>query len=153
MCSSDLEVHIIKLIYQIAKRIALKEIKEDPDAIIPVIRKVVDEAQTDETVVIHVSEIDLEIIEKIRKRNHESTEFLKRIRLEPSERVSPGGCWLESNFGTIDATIEKRVEKAWELITEKLPHIANQDVLGQMEENGDESNSDDGGESDSEGGR
>lgn len=61
------EVHIIKLIYQIAKRIALKEIKEDPDAIIPVIRKVVDEAQTDETVVIHVSEIDLEIIEKIRK--------------------------------------------------------------------------------------
>ena len=48
---------------------------------------------------------------------------MKKVKLDPVENMSPGGCIITTNYGQIDARFEERVSKLWEGIEENLPRV------------------------------
>jgi flagellar assembly protein FliH len=120
---ADHEAHIIRLIFEIASRIAMREIKQDPTSILPVILQVVQDAQSEEQITVRLSQDDFLFLEKMREKTGKTAEALRRVRLEAAEGVRSGGCLLESNYGSIDATVETRVSRAWEALEARAPHV------------------------------
>lgn len=116
------EAFFIKLIFQIASRIALKEIAESREPLADFLKQIVDGVEGDDRVLVHLSEKDFSFFQELQaKQGTEST--LARVKLTASPTVNAGGCVIESNFGTIDASVEMRVEKVWDALEAKLPHL------------------------------
>lgn len=121
------EASLISLVYQLATRIAMTEIRSKKETILEVLQQAVTEAQGEESFVIRLSNQDLEFIENMKERLGKEFEFIKRAKLEGSDDIQPGGCVIVTNFGQVDATIERRLEKVWTALAEVRPKT--EDVL------------------------
>ncbi|MBC7457168.1 MAG: flagellar assembly protein, partial [Bdellovibrionaceae bacterium] len=117
------EAHIVSTIFRIAEKIAYGHIAENPDSILPVIRQSIELAQADDEVTVLVSPEQIDFIENLKKLSGRDFDFLKNIRLEPSDKVMSGGCIVETNYGVIDAQVQTRVEKIWTELSQALPKI------------------------------
>lgn len=128
---ADHESHIVEMVYFLASKIAMREIQKEPASILPVAQQILGEAQSEEVVTLKVSQTDLDFLEKIREKSGKAAEPLRRVKLEATEGINSGGCLLESNFGSIDATIETRVARAWESLAERLPQADQRSGSGE----------------------
>ncbi|MBC7457323.1 MAG: flagellar assembly protein, partial [Bdellovibrionaceae bacterium] len=117
------EAHIVSTIFRIAEKIAYGHIAENPDFVLPVIRQSIELAQADDEVTVLVSPEQIDFIENLKKLSGRDFDFLKNIRLEPSDKVMSGGCIVETNYGVIDAQVQTRVEKIWTELSQALPKI------------------------------
>lgn len=114
------EKHIVELTVHFAARLAATEVKANPEVIRDSIKAALEMAQAEEEVTVKVCPEQLEFIETLRNESKKDNEFLKKVKLIPSEEVSVGGCIVETNYGTVDARMEERVKKLWEEISENL---------------------------------
>ena len=115
------ETHLVRLVFHIAKALALKEIKEDEARIIPILKKAIEFAQSEEAITITLNPLDQDFLLKVKKDSAHPLERNSKVRIEISDAIAPGGCTVETNYGLIDATLEKRVEKLWSLLDAKIP--------------------------------
>lgn len=115
------EGEFLKIVNEIASRIAFKNIEGDADSIIYVIQELIKEIQDNERINIKMSQQDMDFIEELRGKLTKDLDFLKRVKIEPDEDIRPGGCIIETDFGTIDATLEQRAAKVWETLENKVP--------------------------------
>lgn len=115
------EVELLNIINLLATKLAIKEVKANPEIIMSLMSQLIEESQAGENVIIKLSKEDLQFIESVREKLGRKADFLKRVRLEASEDIQTGGCILESNYGVIDATLSQRVEKVWAAMEKKLP--------------------------------
>lgn len=120
---SQNESHMVKLLFHMASRLAMKEIENDEAAVIEVIRSAVSLAQEEENVRIQLSPSQLEFIETLKKQTGREFDFLKKIRFEPNAEVKSGGCVVETNYGEIDARIETRISQLWDSMVDALPRV------------------------------
>lgn len=120
------ESHIMKLVYYLARRIAMAEIEEKPDVVLPVLRQAIQGAQGDESITVYLSPSDFEFVEGLKDKLGKDFEALRSAKLEASDQIKSGGCVVETNYGDVDATIEKRLEKLWNALAEKLPRVKNE---------------------------
>ncbi len=107
---------IIELSIEIAKKIVHKEIDLDRDLILSVaqdaVRKV---GEKEEYLVIKINPLDYEVmIPHIDLLKEQSG--LKNISLEPSATISPGGCYIETPTGEVDARIEEQMKEVEDVI-------------------------------------
>ncbi len=117
------EKHLVELVFHMAKRLAHKDVQTDPQVVVSVMREAVEKAQVDEEVTVQVAPTQIEFLESLKSQTGRELEFLKTIRFEPVEGISPGGCVIETNYGEIDSRFEERVDKLWESVSESLPRI------------------------------
>lgn len=103
------EAHIMTTIFKIAEKVAYDHIEENPQLVLPVIRKAVNDSQEEENITIHISDKQIEFIENLKKISGREFDFLKNTKLEPSSEILTGGCIIETNYGVIDAQIENRI--------------------------------------------
>ena len=100
------EEELVKLALAIAGQIVRREIKQEPGEIIAVVReaiKVLPLAAQKITLSLHPE--DAELVRSILKLD----ESLPSWRLLESPAITRGGCLVETEVSTIDATIEKRL--------------------------------------------
>lgn len=121
------ETHLIELMYLIAKKISFFEIEQDRDFIKKFVSILLEEVHGEESIVIKLCPDDLFFLEGLRDRNLKELEALKNVKLEGDDVVSPGGCKLETNYGVIDASLETRVEKVWELLKSRFPRLSDEE--------------------------
>lgn len=117
------EAHLIKLLFQIASKIAVKEVETDQEVIVDILRKAVALAQGEEDVRVQVAPEQLEFLETLKKQTGRETDFMKKIRFEPNPEIRSGGCVVETNYGEIDSRIETRVEQVWNGIVDAIPKV------------------------------
>lgn len=115
------ESSLISLVYQLAKKIAMTEIKENPELILEVLKQAAADAQDEQNLLVRLSPDDLHFIESMKEKLSKDFEFMKRAKLEESEYIQPGGCVIVTNYGQVDASIEKRLEKVWTALNEIRP--------------------------------
>jgi flagellar assembly protein FliH len=120
---SQNEAHLVQLAFHMAKRLAHREILADSQVVTNVIKDAVEKAQVDEEVVVQVAPTQLEFLEELKKETGREFEFMKKVKLEPVEAITPGGCVIITNYGEIDARFEERVNKLWEVVSENLPRV------------------------------
>lgn len=115
------EAAFIRLIFEIAKRVILSEVENKEDVVLQILKQIVPTLQSDEQMTVNVSPRDFAIIEKSKGKLGRDFEFLERLKLSVLETMTNGGCVIETNYGTIDATIEQRLVKVWETLDSKVP--------------------------------
>lgn len=118
------EAILMKLIFQVAKRIAMHEISLQQDQVVQLLSEIMLEVQSADSVIIKMNPADLGFIEGLRAKNVKDVEKLDRVKLQAHPGLTKGGCLVETNYGEIDATVEQRVEKAWIVIESKLPSVS-----------------------------
>lgn len=120
------ETQIVDMIYYVANSIAMHEVEQKPDRIIPVIRECMRSAQSDEKILIRMSKEDLAYFNSIKETLPKEIEYLKDAAIEAQDDIAIGGCIIETNYGVIDATMDQRVKKIWDTLNLKKPRITDE---------------------------
>lgn len=125
------ETHLVKLVYHLASRLAMEEITSRQELIGAVIRSAIGDVQAEERMTLKLAPSDLEFVEAMKSKANGELNAFKNMKIEESAAISPGGCVIETNYGVVDATVEKRVQKLWEALADKLPKV--KDSVGSTE--------------------
>lgn len=115
------EAALIELVYQIAKKIILDEIERKPEVVAQVINLAVAESGAEQDITIQLAPTDLKFIEDAKDRYKEEWSLPKNTKFEAVEKILPGGCVVATNYGIIDASVEKRLERIWSTLNELRP--------------------------------
>lgn len=140
------EATFMTMIHEIASRITMKAVHEDENLIIEVMKKVVNEIQTEDQITVKISPEDMLFIESYKEKTGKNYDFLERLKLESSDSIVRGGCQVETNSGSIDATVRQRISKAWDVIESRLPKFKDGVKAEVLPENLEKQDSDDDGE-------
>ncbi|MEK2646815.1 FliH/SctL family protein [Bdellovibrio sp. BCCA] len=119
------EAHLVQLAFRMAARLAKAELKGNNEAMVQILRDAVSLSQDEENITVHVSQSQFEFLEELKKETGREFEFAKRIRFEPNQEISDGGCIVETNYGEVDARIEQRIEQLWTTLAENMPKVKN----------------------------
>ena len=117
----DNEAELIRLLFLVASKVALRDITENSGAVLPVLTQVVAEMQSAEHVTVNISSTDLEFVETLRQQNDPRTEAFERVKFVVGETIQPGGCTIDTDYGSVDATLEERVARAWAALETRTP--------------------------------
>jgi flagellar assembly protein FliH len=109
--TDELLPDLIDLSIAIAKKIVHANIEKDRDNIIAIVREALSKlGGSEEKIMIRVNPDDydtmLSNIEALRGETR-----LKDITIEPTDGISPGGCFIESPSGEVDARIEEMLKE------------------------------------------
>lgn len=106
----SMQDEIIALAEEIAERIVFTQLTLTPEAVVKVAKESLDLARAREQVVLYVNPVE-------EKLYHEHKEDLKKV-IPPAavlyiitdERITPGGCVVQTPDSRVDATIESRIK-------------------------------------------
>jgi flagellar assembly protein FliH len=117
------EAHLIRLVFQIAKKIALRDLESHREAIVDLLTMVVQDLQTDERITIKLSHEDVYFIESLKEKIGEKIEHADRLKIVGDDHVRSGGCLVETSFGSVNATVDERLERIWQTLAAKQPKV------------------------------
>jgi flagellar assembly protein FliH len=120
----DNEAEMVKLVFATAKRIALRDIEGNREAVVEMIRNVTGETQADERITVRLSPEDHYFLETLQDKTGDRIGSLQRVKFVPEDKIKSGGCLIETDFGSVDATVEERVERVWQTLQAKIPQHA-----------------------------
>ena len=113
---SSLEPNILRLIKVIAEKVIVKELKTDPNIILEVVREGLKHVSGSDKILIKVNPTDYEVVQAIQSEWPSILPFVNEFKLVGDDKVSIGGCLIETTTGTVDATIESKIAKVCEIL-------------------------------------
>lgn len=117
----DNEENLIRLVYLTANKMALRDLEENREAVLEILKSVMTEMQADEKVVVQLSKQDFEFINHIQEKSGQKIESLERVKFVVNESIRPGGCKIETEYGSVDATVDERLERTWQTMQSRIP--------------------------------
>jgi flagellar assembly protein FliH len=114
------EKEMVDLVTMVSSEIVLREIKEDENIIADVLRKAVEEIHLQQKIKIRVNPADLENVRHIEEKLIDEVEAIKGVEFAADRKVTQGGCVIETNIGTLDATVENRLMAVHRNLREQL---------------------------------
>lgn len=115
------EAELMEMVFLIAKKVAFKELTQDPTVIKELLSLLMEEAEADEEVKVHLSEQDHKFITDQMQTGQLVFRDANKVKLISDGAITSGGCIVQTQFGSIDSQVEVRVQKAWEAIHSRLP--------------------------------
>jgi flagellar assembly protein FliH len=115
------EAELIRLVFLTAKKIAMRDLEEHRGAVVEILSAVVGEMQADERVSIKISPEDLLFLESLQDKINKRIQNFDRLKFVSDDKVKPGGCLIETEYGTVDATVDERVERTWQTLLGRVP--------------------------------
>lgn len=103
---------LIQMIYQVARSIILKELKEDHDYTKRLLIHLLERVGTRENIKVYLGEEAFSASEVIKTGLVQFFGELKNISVEVDPDIKDAGCTLETDFGEVDARIEVQLENA-----------------------------------------
>jgi len=116
------EAELIRLVFLTAKKIALKDLEKSREAVVEILKNVIGEMQVDERVTVRLNPEDLLFLESLQDKTERRLENFERLKFAADEKVKSGGCLIETAYGTVDATVDERVERTWQTLESRIPH-------------------------------
>lgn len=105
------EREMIEMVINLTKKVIHFEFSTREDAVQDMIRLAVQSVLDRETMVIKIHPTDKEYAESFRPELHHMFNEIKNITFVAHSGIERGGCVVETNFGVIDARIEKLEEQ------------------------------------------
>ena len=103
---------IVRLALRVAEKILRQRIETHPDAIVPMVDEAlrVFLAQNHSRVVLRVHPDDAGVLAARQQRWLERNPAIGSLAVVPDEGIGRGGCRIETESGTVDATLETQLE-------------------------------------------
>lgn len=105
----EMEPEIISLVYDIAEKVIGKDLRQRDTSVVDLIRQALYSAMGSKILILVNSE-DLDVVRKNQPLLIQSIEAGKTIQIRADDKVSPKGCIIETEVGTIDARLEVQLE-------------------------------------------
>ncbi|MGE5415971.1 MAG: FliH/SctL family protein [Acidobacteriota bacterium] len=103
------EETMVRLVMAISRKIIEKEVEQNPDIIVNLVRNALDLLSDAETVKVLVSPRDFEILVQEKVNLTTPGQGTSTVNLQSDPRVAAGGCVVESDMGLVDARLETRI--------------------------------------------
>ncbi|GJL79640.1 MAG: hypothetical protein NPINA01_26290 [Nitrospinaceae bacterium] len=116
---SKVEREMIEMVISLVKKVIHFELSTRDDSIQEMIRLAVQSVLDKESMTIKINPADIEHAENFRPELQHLFGEIKNISFEPSTGIERGGCIIETNFGTVDARMDKLGEQI-----DKILHLA-----------------------------
>lgn len=102
---------IVRLALRVAEKILRQRLDLTPEAVVPMIDEALRSlrAQQNMRVILRVHPDDRSILEPHRQRWMERLPWLGSLDIVVDEELPRGGCRIETDFGTVDASIETQI--------------------------------------------
>ena len=120
---SDAHTVLLKLCFELTKKIIDTECRVNPDVVLSVIKKSLSYIADREKLIVRVAKDDLETASSKKDFWLPIGDRVESIRIESDDRIEKGGCIIESNSGVADARLGVQieelaafVEKIWESV-------------------------------------
>lgn len=107
---TNAEKELRVLAVKIAEKILGRELAQNPDAVIDVVREALRHLSSGRDLVIRVHPDDLAFIERGKPRLIERCRSARSVDLRPDTSVPRGGCAVESELGIVDARLAIQLE-------------------------------------------
>ena len=114
------EREIIDLIFAVTEKIVHHEVRSKESVIKNTIFEALELAVEKSKVVFNVNPEDYDYVEKLRPELFNRNKGAKSIVVTSDPGVTRGGCYLETHYGNIDATIESKLEKIYQCLLESV---------------------------------
>ncbi|MBS4052431.1 flagellar assembly protein FliH [Methylomonas rivi] len=102
----EVETELVKLVIAIASQIIRREIKLDPGQIVGVIREAVSVLPlATQKITLNLHPEDADLVRSVLKLDENPPPW----RLQDNPLITRGGCTVETDVSTVDATLEKRL--------------------------------------------
>ncbi len=106
----DAEKKAVNLALAIAKKIVCHEIATNKEVVLNVVKKAVKKVVDHGKIMIKISPSDLQFIKNFDHGSLNFVDNIKNITFEEDKTISNGGCVIETDFGDIEARIEKQFQ-------------------------------------------
>ncbi len=115
------ERELIELVFQIGKKIAIKELSEDSSVVKELLETLLLEFEKDQEIKVSLSTSDYEFISKQIQSGVFKLSDGAKVKFNIDEKMTNGGCRIQTEFGSIDLQVEQRVESAWKALKSRMP--------------------------------
>lgn len=112
------EQRAIDLSIAIAERLIQRELREDPEIPVSVIRQALELAAGQEHVQLHLNPLDVEALGERAQILARQINNLASLEIVADDAISPGGCLVRSEFGEIDHQFETQLERIKQELSE-----------------------------------
>ena len=106
----DMEVKVVELAIYIAQRIIGNRIEADPEIVTNIIREVMSNIVSGETVILKVCEEDLALVNARYDQWLGMAGNAREFRIEADRRLRRGDCTVETEGGIIDSVVANRLD-------------------------------------------
>ena len=106
----DMEPEIVKLSWEIAKRVVGDELKSNREVIVGIVRSALATLGERDEINIRVNPQEFETVKGHQKALEAMIEGLKKFVIQADGAIEPGSCSIETNLGNVDARIETQFE-------------------------------------------
>ena len=106
----DMEPEIVRLAWEVAKRVVGEEIKTNREMILGIVRQSLMTLQERDEILIRVNSQDYETVKAHQAEFEAMIEGLKKFTVQSDGAVEAGSCVIETNLGNVDARIETQFE-------------------------------------------
>ena len=118
----EAEKEIMSLCYLIAKKIVKHEIEKDETIILNVLQESLDYVVNETEVTIKLNPNDYNVVKEHKEDITSSLTEIKNLKFEPDDRITRGGCLIETNSGEVDARLETKLEELERVLLEGKKH-------------------------------
>lgn len=106
----DMEPEIVKLAWEVAKRVVGDELKTNREVIVGVVRSSLCTLQERDEILIRVNPVEYESVKAHQSEFEAMIEGLKKFTIQSDGAIEPGSCAIETNLGNVDARIDTQFE-------------------------------------------
>ncbi|MBF0104878.1 MAG: hypothetical protein HQM16_06080 [Deltaproteobacteria bacterium] len=106
---NQIEREGVSLVYEIAQKIIGESIQTSADALVGMIRQALLSSMGKELTV-YVNPVDLERIKDQESKLISVLQAVQTLHIKASENIKPGGCIVDSELGSIDASLDLQME-------------------------------------------
>jgi len=124
------EREMVEMVISLVKKVIHFELSTKEDSVQEMIRLAVQAVLDKESMIIKINPADKEHAENFRPELQHLFGEIKNISFESSTGIDRGGCIIETNFGTVDARMDKLGEQI-----DKILHLAPPPLVEDKQEN------------------
>ena len=103
------EREMIDLVVFTVGEVIEKEAMTDPTIISNVIKETLKQVTSAQVVTVKLNPVDLNLAKELRSELITEYENIKGVEFKEDPSIMPGGCYVETNIGMLDATIETKL--------------------------------------------
>ena len=105
------EKETVELALAVARKIIGQEIALDRQIVLNVVKGALDKVIDHDKVKIRINPQDLDTVQTALFEFIPHVDKLENVNFESDAAITPGGCVVETNFGTVDARIENQLDQ------------------------------------------
>jgi flagellar assembly protein FliH len=106
----DMEPEIVRLSWEVAKRVVGEELKTNREVIVGVVKSALSTLQERDEILIRVNPSEFDSVKVHQPALEAMIEGLKKFVIQPDGAIELGSCAIETNLGNVDARIETQFE-------------------------------------------